>query len=89
MSNDMRVKDIVKEFLTKNGYDGLCYAGCGCPKEDLMLCSGNAGLCLPAYAHTKKECADCGDKDNCYDCKGIRKMYCVKPLKKENGKNAS
>ena len=89
MSNDMSVKDIVKEFLTKNGYDGLCYEGCGCPKDDLMPCSGNAGICFPAYAHTKKECADCGDKDDCYDYNGIEIIYCVKPLKKVDAKNAT
>ena len=87
MSNDMSVRDIVKEFLTKNGYDGLCYDGCGCPKDDLMLCGGKQGLCLPAYLHTIKDCADCEDKEYCYDYSVTGEMYCVRPLKRvEYGK---
>lgn len=46
------VKEMVREFLDANGYDGLCNpdAECGCPKDDLFLCGeGQAGSCVCAY----------------------------------------
>ena len=35
----MQVKEIVKDWLYKNGYDGLCSDHCGCKLDDLMPCS--------------------------------------------------
>jgi len=44
------VKEIVKEYLERNGFDGLWFSdGCGCCIEDLMPCDGNVSLCEPGY----------------------------------------
>ena len=46
----MTVKEIVKDCLEKNGYDGLCSENCGCGLHDLMPCSGSeTNNCQPAY----------------------------------------
>ena len=49
----MNLEDIVKDWLTQNGYDGLCNIDekCDCTLEDLMPCSEpdmncKAGHCL-------------------------------------------
>jgi hypothetical protein len=34
----MTIKDIVKEWLDKHGYDGLYTIECGCFLDDLMPC---------------------------------------------------
>ena len=67
----MTVKEIIKEYLEKNGYDGLCREGCGCGLEDFMPC-GMFALentvvgCKPAYKHKCKiDCADYGDEELC------------------------
>lgn len=53
MSKDgTSVKEMVREFLDANGYDGLVNPDteCGCPKDDLFLCGeGQAGGCVCAY----------------------------------------
>lgn len=50
----MTVKEIVKEWLETNGYDGLFYEGeCGCLIDDLMPCalyaSEFSAVCEPGY----------------------------------------
>jgi hypothetical protein len=46
----MTVKEIVKEYLEKNGFDGLCSENCGCGIDNLMPCEKwNIPLCEPAY----------------------------------------
>jgi len=34
----MTVEEIIKEYLTTNGYDGLCCEDCGCGIDDLAPC---------------------------------------------------
>lgn len=52
------VSEIVSNYLKENGFDGLCGDECGCPIEDLFLCSPYAGTnCVPGY---KNPC-DCGE----------------------------
>lgn len=34
----MTIKEIVKEWLTTHGYDGLYHDRCGCRINDLMPC---------------------------------------------------
>ena len=55
----MTVKELVKDYLEKNGYDGLCREGCGCGIDNLMPCSkyalkGVPTCCAPAYKHLVK-----------------------------------
>jgi hypothetical protein len=47
----MNVKEIVKEYLEKNGYDGLYNVDgeCGCPKDSLLPCSESFDQCCPGY----------------------------------------
>ncbi|MFH1614894.1 MAG: hypothetical protein ABIG61_07410 [Planctomycetota bacterium] len=59
----MNVKDIIKEYLEKNGYDGLCGEGCGCRvvnDELFIMCEGSFNDCVPGYLHKCKK-ADCGE----------------------------
>lgn len=57
----MTVKEIVRDYLDRNGYDGLVNTEipCGCDKEDLALCDGlDLEFCLPAYKRMRK-CSEC------------------------------
>lgn len=47
----MTVKEIVKDYLERNGYDGLCTQDCGCDKDYLFPCCGEGfpEHCVPAY----------------------------------------
>lgn len=42
MSSGASVSRMVREYLARNGYDGLCnaVAECGCTLDDLFPCSG-------------------------------------------------
>lgn len=53
----MNVKEIIKNYLKKNKYEGLCHIGCGCDIDDLAPCCGNIIECIPAYKH-KCECGN-------------------------------
>ena len=47
----MEVKDIVREYLRKNNYDGLVneWHICGCSHDDLAPCGQISDYCEPAY----------------------------------------
>ena len=53
------VKEIIKEYLEKNGYDGLWNgnAPCGCLKDDLNPCGEPFDECSPGY----KGACTCGE----------------------------
>ncbi len=54
------VQEIVKEYLEKNGLDGLYSEGeCACEKDDLFPCCDGFPEC---QAGVKSPC-DCGDHD--------------------------
>lgn len=54
----MKIKEIIKEYLNNNGYDGLfCPGECACKKDDLMPCDEYMMDCEPGYLIEKK-CAD-------------------------------
>jgi hypothetical protein len=56
----MEVVDIVREWLEKNGYDGLCNEECGCGLDDFTPCGYIKNDCLAAYKHRKEDgCACC------------------------------
>ena len=62
----MTVKEIIKQYLKANGYDGLCDPRneCGCLIGDLMSCTGYEGICdgcEPGYAGVNED----GDKVCC------------------------
>ena len=45
------VKEIIIDYLEKNGYDGLCndFGECGCLKDDLAPCECISTECKPGY----------------------------------------
>ena len=45
------IKEIIKDYLEKNGYDGLFNGNipCGCLKDDLNPCGEPFDECLPGY----------------------------------------
>lgn len=53
----MDVIDIVKDYLTTNGYDGLGCEECSCEIDDLMPCSSPDIGCWAGY----KESCNCGE----------------------------
>jgi len=77
------VKEIVKEYLEKNNYDGLTNTDiyCGCGLDDFMPCSNeNICKCKPAYI---KLCNNCEKDKNCILQNEINTNYCftiVKPI---------
>jgi hypothetical protein len=50
----MTCKEIIKNYLTDNGFDGLCYEECGCSTGDFMPCRESYTDCVPAYAYEIK-----------------------------------
>jgi hypothetical protein len=55
------IRDIVKDFLIKNKYDGLCFDDCGCSLSDgLFPCGDIHEVCEVAIKITKKEAIDRG-----------------------------
>lgn len=52
---DYNIKDMVKEWLAQNDFDGLYSDECGCSKEDLMPCEKFCEFgdfsCKPGYMH--------------------------------------
>lgn len=76
------VHSIVKAFLKRNKYDGLCSDECGCVIDDLAPCDGCYGMvfdCVPGYKIIKGEHSRCDDCEwrttgECYD-------YCLTPEK--------
>ena len=73
----INVKGIVKEYLKKHNYQGLCNVNdCRCGENDLMKCEHSLnecgyikGNCIPAYEHI-------------YNEERNLKEYC--PIKKKN-----
>jgi hypothetical protein len=64
------VRDIVREYLVANGYDGLAGDECGCDLDDLMTCGESGALdCAAGFKH-----------DNCklaYEEWGMGKCICT------------
>jgi hypothetical protein len=56
------VFEIVKKYLTDNGYDGLCTENCGCRLDDLAPCADDFTRCVPGYEVKCDElsCCDAG-----------------------------
>lgn len=75
MSKKKTVRDIITDYLTSNGYDGLCSENCGCGIDCLAPCGNIRMNCQPAY---KQICTECGDCDH-----GEKGEPCYKPVKAE------
>lgn len=77
MTNKKGLLNIAKEWLTENGYDGLCNPElpCGCSIDDLMPCGEPDLHCVAAYRCTNKECFDEWAGDD-YD-----EIFCTKNSK--------
>lgn len=64
------IEYMVRQFLTKYNYDGLCDEEicCGCDMSDLMVCSDpNGSSCKAAYRFDCSRCLDGPAYNN--DCK--------------------
>jgi hypothetical protein len=100
MEKQIKVKDIVSQYLLQNGFDGLCGKdrfGDPCGRSihaEFMECpnGGDFEDCTPGYAHATKNCAFC-EKDcdlkrgNFSDFKYLitgEKMPCKKEANNEN-----
>ena len=81
------VREIVREYLVNNGYDGLVdddtWDSCGCGLDDLNACDGPCFQCQPAYhiawdtcPFRKEDDCDCDVaryEDDCFGCYTTRK----------------
>jgi len=72
------VEEIIEEWLTANGYDGLCGDNCGCGIDDLAPCGAFPGDCEPAFVH---KCNSCPDKNKCEDFG--KDWQCYQPVNQE------
>jgi len=79
----MNVKEIVREHLEENGYDGLFHDECGCKIGDLLPCKSNCDDCEPGFI---QDCSKCNYFDTealaCSDdyreCIGPKEMKMIK-----------
>lgn len=78
----MTVKEIVREYLKANGFDGLSDGdGCGCGIGELFFNCGNFVdcKCKPAYLHTLEECKECCNVNKCA-CVGESLIFCERKM---------
>lgn len=62
MTDRKTAKQIVKDYLIENGYDGLCGDECSCEIDDLMACGEFGSDCVPGWNAVCKGCEEFGDK---------------------------
>lgn len=75
----MIAKEIVKNYLKRNGYDGLAGDECGCERSDLMPC-GEFGANCEAGHKVKCDC-DCGECE--LAVRGSKSCWHMRPCKKK------
>lgn len=58
MSESLTVREIIRDYLIRNKYDGLACSviECGCSLEELEICDYNMGDCVPAYKCKDMDC---------------------------------
>jgi hypothetical protein len=61
----MTVKEIIAAYLKENGYDGLCWDGCGCVVKDICLTNEDCLMCVPAYRYQYVNGAECPNDSDC------------------------
>jgi hypothetical protein len=67
------LKEMVKQYLEQNFYDGLASNECGCSKDNLFPCGEPKEDCKAAYL---VNCCNCGKCDNVDDsCYFTSKEY--------------
>ncbi len=85
----LTVLEIIKDYLKKNGYDGLCGEECGCGIDDLAPCGQADNLfdCIPAYKQDTKTCTntECENYDEVEECDAVE---CYRPSKQGNEQDA-
>jgi hypothetical protein len=72
----MTVKEIVKEYLIKNGYDGLCTEDCACTIDGLLNTPREFGCCAENCEPAYKYCIDFGDVCDS-GCKYVNTTDCL------------
>jgi len=62
----MNAIEILKEYLIKNKYGGLCHTDewCACDIDDLQCCGESFGDCEPCYK-IPAHCDDCETRAGC------------------------
>lgn len=55
----MNCLEIIKNYLEKNGFDGLCSNECGCLLPDIVPCCSDFSKCIPGYNVAKPENLRC------------------------------
>jgi deoxyuridine 5'-triphosphate nucleotidohydrolase len=77
----MTIKDILKDWLKKKGFDGLSGTDCGCGLDNLCPCEEYILECEPARYRECKSCehgkTECSYREN-YDAEG-----CYYPVKED------
>lgn len=73
----MTVKEIIKDWLEKHGYDGLYTDKCGCSRSFLFPCLQEGVIsCKPGYWHEDKGKMQADKPESptgsCDDCKPCR-----------------
>jgi hypothetical protein len=78
-------KEIVKDYLKRNGFDGLTMPGvCGCGLDDFAPCCDEHEECVPAYKQ-KKDCSNCNASCDGYD-EDDDEGFCFTPKKPKDKK---
>jgi hypothetical protein len=54
----MNAREILKQWLESNGYDGLCGHDCGCFNDDLVCCGEDPTLCEPGVRESQEDIPD-------------------------------
>ena len=87
----MNVREIVKQYLEENGYDGLAgddCAGddCGCSIDDLFICDSCPAECVPGNRvyYGTLTCFSINDCEWRGDCNVLPASlgHCIRPVKK-------
>ena len=83
----MNVKEIVKQYLEQNGYDGLAGDDCGCLIDELFICDSCPDECVAGHRvdYGSPECPG-ENSEKCEwggECKGLGSGigYCIRPGK--------